>query len=120
MKAKMDWSQVVTFILDELFFSQKELADKCNVTQQSISNWKQKVRSPGPYPKRRLCEILGNGGARASSFKGGNDPNVKKTPDLALQELIDTYNELPLQSREFLVELARFECTKNIHTPDTE
>jgi transcriptional regulator with XRE-family HTH domain len=112
MKAKMDWPQAVTFVLDELFFSQKELADKCNVTQQSISNWKQKVRSPGPYAKRKLCEILGNGGARASSFKGGNNPNAERTPDRVLQKLIDTY--------EFLVEFAQFECTKNIHTPDTE
>jgi transcriptional regulator with XRE-family HTH domain len=65
MKAKMDWPQAVTFILDELFFAQKELADKCNVTQQSISNWKMGVRSPGPYAKRRLAEILGNGGSKS-------------------------------------------------------
>lgn len=109
MKSKIDWSQLVTFILEELFFSQKELAEHCNVTQQSISNWKMKVRSPGPYAKRKLTEIAENSGIRLSSFKIGYDPATATTPDVALQELIEIYNSLPLQARDTLLEFARFE-----------
>ena len=109
MKSTIDWSQLVTFILDELFFSQKELAEHCNVTQQSISNWKMKVRSPGPYAKRKLTEIASNAGIRLSSFKVGFDPAVKETVDVGLDELIEIYNELPIQARDTLLEFARFE-----------
>jgi transcriptional regulator with XRE-family HTH domain len=114
MKSTVDWSQLVTFILDELFFSQKELAEHCNVTQQSISNWKMKVRSPGPYAKRKLTEIASNGGIRLSSFKVGYDSSGQTSPDVALQELIEIYNELPLQARDSLLEFARFERRRGV------
>ena len=113
MKSTIDWSQMVAFILEELFFSQKELAEHCHVTQQSISNWKMEVRSPGPYAKRKLTEIASNAGIRPSSFKIGKDPTATgtdtTTPDIALHELIDIYNGLPLQARDTLLEFARFE-----------
>ena len=109
MKSKIDWSQLVTFILEELFFSQKELAEHCNVTQQSISNWKMKVRSPGPYAKRKLTEIAENSGIRLASFKTGYDANGSKTPDVALQELTEIYHSLPVQAKDTLLEFARFQ-----------
>lgn len=109
MKSKIDWSQLVTFILEELFFSQKELSEHCNVTQQSISNWKMKVRSPGPYAKRKLTEIAEKNGIRLASFKVGFDPSNSKSPDVALQELIDIYDSLPVQARDTLLEFARFQ-----------
>ena len=114
MKAKINWSQVVTFILEELFLSQKELAETCNVTQQSISNWKMKVRFPGPYAKRKLVEIIGNSGASMMSFKIGYKPKDQTSPDVALQELINIYNELALKEKEFLLEFARFVQRKSI------
>jgi transcriptional regulator with XRE-family HTH domain len=114
MKAKINWSQVVTFILDNLFFSQKELAEHCNVTQQSISNWKMKVRTPGPYAKRKLTEIASNAGASMTSFKMGYKPQDQTSPDVVLQELINLYNELPLKEKEFVLEFTRFIKRKSI------
>ena len=68
MRSKVDWPKLVSFVLDDLFFSQKELATHCNVTQQSVSNWKTSVRQPGPFAKRKLADIVSNSGVRLCSF----------------------------------------------------
>jgi transcriptional regulator with XRE-family HTH domain len=98
----------VTYILEDLFFSQKELAELCNVTQQSISNWKMQVRSPGPYAKRKLTEIAEANGLKLSAFRKYEDPVRDMNKDGALFELIEIYNELPPDSLDLLMEFARF------------
>ena len=108
MKAKINWSKLVVYILEDLFFSQKELAELCNVTQQSISNWKMQVRSPGPYAKRKLTEIAENNGISLSSFRKINTSQKEISKDSKLLELIETYNELPEDASELLIEFAHF------------
>ena len=39
MNRTYNWPNMVAYILDEFHFSQRELAEKCNVTQQSIGNY---------------------------------------------------------------------------------
>jgi transcriptional regulator with XRE-family HTH domain len=113
MKAKINWSKLVIYILEDLFFSQKELAELCNVTQQSISNWKMEVRSPGPYAKRKLTEIAENHGIRPSSFRRSGNTTKDITKDGNLLALIEIYNELPEDSLELLLDFARFLSMRN-------
>jgi len=108
MKSKMNWSKLVTYILEDLFYSQKELAELCNVTQQSISNWKMRVRSPGPYAKRKLTEIAESNGIRLSVFRKYEDPVREVNKDGVLFELIEIYNELAPEGLDTLMEFARF------------
>ena len=108
MKSKINWSKLVTYILEDLFFSQKELAELCNVTQQSISNWKMQVRSPGPYAKRKLTEIAEANGLKLSVFRKYEDPVREMNKDSALFELIEIYNELPPGALDTLIEFAHF------------
>ena len=114
MKVKINWSKLVIYILEDLFFSQKELAELCNVTQQSISNWKMKVRSPGPYAKRKLTEIAENNGIRLSSFRRTENATKDISKDGNLLALIEIYNELPEESLELLIDFARFLSMRNL------
>jgi len=53
----IDWSILAGKILDTCFMSQQELAEYCGVSQQSVSNWVNKIRRPGLLPGRRLLEL---------------------------------------------------------------
>lgn len=109
MKAKFNWSDMVAFILSELFFGQRELAKHCNVTQQSISNWKQQVRRPGPHAKGKLLEILQNAGVSSGAFRSSYSENIQEISDVALRELVEIYNKLETPSQTNLLEFARFQ-----------
>lgn len=113
MNRKIDWPKVTSFILDELFFSQTELAKRCKVTQQSISNWRMSFRSPGPYAKRQLAGILEESGNRINSFRIGYDPSLPDDEDVNLKELIRLYHTLPKQQQEFLIDLTHYLLKKN-------
>ena len=55
----INWSLLTDDLLEILILNQETLANKCGVTQQSISNWRTGVRSPGVRPRavlRQLCE----------------------------------------------------------------
>ena len=52
------WKAVVGALLDGNLMSQKEFAQKCGVSAQTVSNWMHDVRSPGVFAKRRIMEII--------------------------------------------------------------
>ena len=54
----VDWARLTDDLLDSLVYTQKDLAEKCNVTQQSISNWKNGLRSPGNFAREVLLGLL--------------------------------------------------------------
>lgn len=108
MSSQYDWEKMVSFILRELFFSQRELAEHCKVTQQSISYYKQNIRKPGPYSKKRLLEILVQSGINPSIFLIDPSSTVEFPSDKKLKELINIYTEIPLASKIALLEFARF------------
>lgn len=114
MKKKIDWSKIVIFLLDELFFAQKELAEVCNVTQQSVSNWKNKVRDPSPQAKRKLIEMLDGKEIRINTFYSDYDPKQQIEKDDSVKELFELYHAIPKQKKEFILELARFEYKQSI------
>ena len=113
MKAKINWSNLVIYILEDLYFSQKELAELCNVTQQSISNWKMQVRSPGPYAKRKLTEIAEANGISLSNFRKIDSSQKEISKDGKLLELIEAYHELSQDDTELLIEFAHFLAMRN-------
>ena len=54
----IDWAKLTDDLLETMVVTQTTLADKCKVTQQSISNWKNGVRSPGIYARQKLRELV--------------------------------------------------------------
>jgi len=54
MKELIDWARLVEDLLETNVWTQKKLAGKCEVTQQTISNWSNRVRSPGLYARHEL------------------------------------------------------------------
>ena len=54
---KIDWHLLVRELLEGLFLSQQDLAERCRVSQQSISNWKNRTRKPGIFAKHQLLEL---------------------------------------------------------------
>lgn len=54
---KIDWHLLAKDLMDGLFLSQQELAERCKVSQQSISNWKNRTRNPGIFAKQMLFKL---------------------------------------------------------------
>ena len=54
---KINWNLVVDELLGNMFLSQKELARRCKVSQQSVSNWQNRTLSPGIRAKRMISEF---------------------------------------------------------------
>lgn len=54
---KIDWHRLAKDLMEGLFFSQQDLAERCKVSQQSISNWKNRTRNPGVFAKQKLYEL---------------------------------------------------------------
>jgi len=66
---KINWHLLVGELLDELFLSQQDLAQRCRVSQQSISNWKNRTRNPASYTKRKLYEIAQKEGVDLNKYE---------------------------------------------------
>ncbi len=52
------WKMVIRELLENLLWSQKDLAVKCGVSAQTVSNWLNDVRNPGVFAKRKLLQLL--------------------------------------------------------------
>ncbi|WDE98847.1 helix-turn-helix transcriptional regulator [Lentisphaera profundi] len=52
-----DWSELVSDIISHLHITQSQLAEKCMVTQQTISNWKNGSRKPGVYAQEKVFKL---------------------------------------------------------------
>ena len=54
---KLDWHNLVIDLMNGLFLNQQTLAEQCKVSQQSISNWKNRTRNPGATAKRKILKL---------------------------------------------------------------
>ncbi|HCE42834.1 MAG TPA: hypothetical protein DET40_04750 [Lentisphaeria bacterium] len=66
---KIDWHLLTREFLEGLFLSQQELAERCRVSQQSISNWKNRTRNPGISAKKAMVELAEKEGVDLSKFE---------------------------------------------------
>ena len=65
----LNWSALVDDIQEILVMTQTTLAEKCQVTQQSVSNWKTGVRSPGVYARNVLRELCNEAKLKIERYK---------------------------------------------------
>lgn len=95
---KVDWSALIIDLMESLVLTQANLADKCQVTQQSISNWKNGLRTPGVYARKKIRELASEANLKLEDYR--NDA----------ASMIDHYNgpeckELPKDILAFAVKL---------------
>ena len=65
----VDWARLTDDLLGNLVYTQKDLAEKCKVTQQSISNWKNGLRSPGIFAREVLLDLLKEAGITHEDYR---------------------------------------------------
>ena len=53
----LNWGLLTDDVLEVLVMNQTQLATVCRVTQQSVSNWKTGVRSPGVFARNELRRL---------------------------------------------------------------
>ncbi|MCX6983733.1 MAG: hypothetical protein NT118_03130 [Lentisphaerae bacterium] len=73
---KIDWNLLVKETLDGLLISQQTLAVLCKVSQQSISNWKNRARNPGIFAKQKLYELAQKKKIDLSKYETDNVSDV--------------------------------------------
>lgn len=54
---KIDWLLLVRDLLGNRYYSQRDLAELCNVSQQCMSTWNLGLRKPGVFAKKMLYEL---------------------------------------------------------------
>jgi len=99
MTPKYNWPVLVKEIQDTMFMSQTEIASKCKVSQQSISNWMNGTRNPGPFATSELLKLATEAGIDISkheanpAFDGIND-FMKKNKGLELVRIFELYSHM--------------------------
>lgn len=106
-----DWSLLTRELLEGLFLSQVELAEKCRVSQQSISNWKNKTRNPSIHAKKVILELAQKEGIDISKYESNPAREVlaKYLEDNKGRELIrifDLYSRMSRSDRNKLLKYA--------------
>ena len=118
---EIDWTALVRTLLDDLVLSQGELAERCEVAQQAVSNWKMGTRRPGYRARRKLMEAARESGIDLERYftKGmasvvvreervGLEQGAEELADDYPQELTAIYQRLSKKGREEFLRFARF------------
>ena len=63
-----NWPEIIRDIISNLRMTQSQLADKCMVTQQSISNWKKGSRKPGMYAQDKIFALANEAQLEISDY----------------------------------------------------
>ena len=112
----LDWGSLTDDLLEILVINQTQLAEKCKVTQQSVSNWKTGVRSPGVYARHVLRELTEEANLNIDKYKV--KPKQKKRvkgltdTDIPINEDILAFAQrlavLPKRQRDKIIDMAEF------------
>jgi len=69
MNNKRTWAKATVTIMDRLRLTQTELAERCEVAQQSVSGWKMGTRKPGRSAQRHLVRLARAAGLSGAAFR---------------------------------------------------
>ena len=77
---ELDWSKLTDDLLENLVVTQTDLAEMCMVTQQSISNWKNGVRSPGIFARKKLFGLIEKSSLKIDKYALKEGDSSRKRP----------------------------------------
>ncbi|MFA6567780.1 MAG: helix-turn-helix transcriptional regulator [Victivallales bacterium] len=108
---KIDWHLLVRELLEGLFLSQQDLAERCRVSQQSISNWKNRTRNPGIFAKQKLFELAKKEEIDLSKYETDSARDaitkyLEKNKGKELVRMFDLYQKMSRRSRIKLLKYA--------------
>ena len=112
----LHWGQLTDDILEILVLNQKTLAEKCRVTQQSVSNWKTGVRKPGVYARHTLRQLAEEAKLSLDDYKISNADIVPANVDSNLPDnilsLAYKISHLNKKQQEKIIDMAEFMISK--------
>lgn len=120
----IDWQYIVRKVLEHLVIPQKDLAEICKVTPQTVSNWKNNVRKPGYFAKRKLLDICSTANIPQQAPVRKKDSNVEYehttiyadsgTPEIEayLQELSSLAIKLSPSMRKEVLDYTRYKSAQ--------
>ena len=76
------WPDLIRDIISNLRMTQSQLADKCMVTQQSISNWKKGSRKPGMYAQDKIFSLAKDAQLEISDYLTDFDMETLDAQDM--------------------------------------
>ena len=68
-------------------WSQQDLADLLKITPNTISRWERGLNAPGPFYRRRLCELFGQSAEELGLAPGGTDDAAPTAQPLTATDL---------------------------------
>jgi transcriptional regulator with XRE-family HTH domain len=110
---KIDWHLLVRELLEGLFLSQQDLAERCRVSQQSISNWKNRTRNPGIFAKQKLFELAQKEEIDLSKYEtdSARDAITKYLEKNKGKDLVRMFELYQKMSRRSRIKLLRYANT---------
>ena len=101
---KLDWHLLAKDLLCGLFLSQQDLAEQCQVSQQSISNWKNKTRNPGIFARQMLFKLAQKEKLDLSKYEVDNVNNtiarqLEKGNSKEISRLLEIYGKMSNKAR---------------------
>ena len=79
------WPDLIRDIISNLRMTQSQLADKCMVTQQSISNWKKGSRKPGMYAQDKIFTLAKEANLEISDYLTDFNVETLDSQDMVTQ-----------------------------------
>jgi hypothetical protein len=113
----LNWPSLTSDILSNSNFNQTTLAQKCKVSQQSVSNWTTDTRSPGVYARNILRTLAGRYRLNLENYKFTSnngkqvDIDMLRLPEKILN-LSLRVNQLPIKRQAQIIEMANFMMTR--------
>ena len=107
VQEKYCWSSIIQDIQEKLVLTKAKIALKCGVTEQSISNWSNSIRTPTGSPRAKLLELLSEAGFDSDNYVV-LDPQPTNPLDnypKDVRELVRTLQELPPGKRQDIIEM---------------
>ena len=112
----LNWGSLTDDLLEVLVMNQTQLAKKCKVTQQSVSNWKTGVRSPGVYARHVLRELAKDAKLTLDDYKIAAYQKKRargmSNTDIPISEEMLAFAQrlsvLPKRQREKIMDMAEF------------
>jgi transcriptional regulator with XRE-family HTH domain len=112
----LNWGSMTDDLLEILVMNQTQLAKQCRVTQQSVSNWKTGVRSPGVYARHVLRELANEAKLTLDDYKiapyqklrtkGLTESQTPMSEDV--MAFAQRLSVLPKRQREKIMDMAEF------------
>jgi transcriptional regulator with XRE-family HTH domain len=107
---KIDYHLLVRELLEGLFLSQQELAVRCRISQQSVSNWKTRTRNPGIFARKKILELAQKEGIDISKYETdpARDVITRYLEQNKGRELVRIFELYQKMSRRDRVKLIRY------------